>query len=122
MPADIYAEIRDLIYSCDRLMKQYNISANRIQRWLAIHFPKYLGSYTRFGVTSGLAVLEKIPLLKDIIALGANGSRKVWCEKKRRGRGVTEDRTKTLVEAAHNSVGLDGEIGTKSELYMLLEE
>ena len=39
-----------------------------------------------------------------------------------RGRGVTEDRAKTLVEAAHNSVGLDGGIGTKSELYMLLEE
>ena len=37
-----------------------------------------------------------------------------------RGRGVTEDRAKTLVEAAHNSVGLDGGIGTKSELYMLL--
>lgn len=39
-----------------------------------------------------------------------------------RGRGVTEDRAKTLVEAAHNSVGLDGGLGTKSELYMLLEE
>ena len=39
-----------------------------------------------------------------------------------RGRGVTEDRAKTLVEAAHNSVGLDGGIGTKSELYMLLEK
>ena len=30
-----------------------------------------------------------------------------------RGRGVTEDRAKTLVEATHNSVGLDGGIGTK---------
>ena len=39
-----------------------------------------------------------------------------------RGRGVTEDRAKTLVEAAHNSVGLNGKIETKSELYMLLEE
>ena len=39
-----------------------------------------------------------------------------------RGRGVTEDRAKTLVEVVHNSVGLDGGIGTKSELYMLLEE
>ena len=39
-----------------------------------------------------------------------------------RGRGVTEDRAKILVEAAHNSVGLDGGLGTKSELYMLLEE
>ena len=28
----------------------------------------------------------------------------------------------TLVEAAHNSVGLSGGYGTRSELYMLLEE
>ena len=39
-----------------------------------------------------------------------------------RGRGVTEDRAKILVEAAHNSIGLDGGNGTRSELYMLLEE
>lgn len=120
MPEGIYAEIRDLVYSRDRIMKQHNISANRIQRWLAIHFPEYLGLYTRFDAISGLAVLEKAPLPKDVIALGVNGIRKIWHDKKMRGRGVTEDRAKTLVEAAHNSVGLDGGIGTKSELYMLL--
>ena len=48
-----------------------------------------------------------------MIALGVNGIRKIWHDKKMRGRGVTEDRAKTLVEAAHNSVGLDGGIGTK---------
>ena len=122
MPEGIYAEIRDLVYSRDRIMKQHNISANRIQRWLAIHFPEYLGLYTRFDAISGLAVLEKAPLPKDVIALGVNGIRKIWHDKKMRGRGVTEDRAKTLVEAAHNSVGLGGGIGTKSELYMLLEE
>ena len=67
-------------------------------------------------------MLEKSPLPKDVIALGVNGIRKIWHDKKMCGRGVTEDRAKTLVEAAHNSVGLDGGIGTKSELYMLLEE
>ena len=51
---------------------------------------------------------EKAPLPKDVIALGVNGIRKIWHDKKMRGRGVTEDRAKTLVEAAHNSVGLDG--------------
>jgi len=122
MPEGIYAEIRDLVYSRDRIIKQHNISANRIQRWLAIHFPEYLGLYTRFDATSGLAVLEKAPLPKDVIALGVSGIRKNWHDKKMRGRGVTEDRAKILVEAAHNSVGLDGGIGTKSELYMLLEE
>lgn len=122
MPEGIYAEIRDLVYSRDRIVKQQNISANRIQRWLAIHFPEYLGIYTRFDAASGLAVLEKAPLPKDVIALGVSGIRKIWHEKKMRGRGVTEDRAKTLVEAAHNSVGLDGGAGTRSELYMLLEE
>ena len=122
MPEGIYAEIRDLEYSRDRIIKQHNISANRIQRWLAVHFPEYLGIYSRFDATSGLAVLEKAPLPKDVIALGIEGIRKIWHEKKMRGRGVTEDRAKILVEAAHNSIGLDGGNGTRSELYMLLEE
>ena len=122
VPEGIYAEIRDLVYSRDRIVKQQNISANRIQRWLAIHFPEYLGIYTRFDATSGMAVLEEAPLPKDIIALGVGGIRKIWHDKKLRGRGVTEDRAKTLVEAAHNSIGLEGGAGTRSELYMLLEE
>ena len=122
MPEGIYAEIRDLVYSRDRIVKQHNISANRIQRWLAIHFPEYLGIYTRFDASSGLVVLERAPLPKDVIALGVNGIRKLWHDKKIRGRGVTEDRAKILVEAAHNSIGLEGGAGTRSELYMLLEE
>ena len=122
LPDGIYAEIRDLVYSRDRIVKQHNISANRIQRWLAIHFPEFLGIYTRFDSKSGLAVLEKAPLPKDVIALGVDGIRKIWHDKKIRGRGVTEDRALILMEAAHNSVGLDGGVGTRSELYMLLEE
>ena len=43
-------------------------------------------------------------------------------DRKMHGRGVTKDRAKILVEAVHNDVGLDGGMGTKSELYMLLEE
>lgn len=122
MPEGIYAEIRDLVYSCDRIVKQHNISASRIQRWLAIHFPEYLGIYTSFDAASGLAVLEKALLPKNVIALGVSGIRKIWHDKRRCGRGVIEDRAKTLIEAAHNSVGLDGGVGTRSELYMLLEE
>ena len=48
--------------------------------------------YTRFDAISGTAVLEKAPLPKDVIALGVNGIRKIWHDKKMRGRGVTEDR------------------------------
>lgn len=39
-----------------------------------------------------------------------------------RGRDVTEDRAKFLVEATHNSIDLDGGMRTKGELHMLLEE
>ena len=67
-------------------------------------------------------MLEKVPLPKDVIALGIDGIRKSWHDKKIRGRGVTEDRVMILMEAAHNSVGLDGGVGIRSELYMLLEE
>ena len=84
--------------------------------------PGVSGSLTRFDATSGLAVLEKAPLTKDVIALEVEGIRKIWHDKKMRGRGVTEDRAKTLVEAVHNSVGLDGGPRIKSELYMLIEE
>ena len=82
MPEGIYAEIRDLVYSRDRIIKQHNISANRNQRWFAIHFPEYLGLYTRFDAASGLEVLEKAPLPKEVIALGVEEIRKIWHEKR----------------------------------------
>ncbi len=47
VPEGIYAEIREVAYSRDRIMKELNQHRNRIQRWLAIHFPEYLGLYTR---------------------------------------------------------------------------
>ena len=81
MPEEIYAEIRDLVYSRDRIMKQHNISANGIQRWLAIHFLEYLGLYTRFDATSGLTVLEKVPLPKNVIAFGVEEIRKIRHDK-----------------------------------------
>lgn len=61
-------------------------------------------------------MLEKALLPKDVIALGVEGIRKIWHDKKMRGRGVIEDRAKTLIEAVHNSVGLDRGIGTKPEM------
>lgn len=75
--------------------------------------------YTRFDVASGLTVFEKAPLTKVVI--------RTWCrgnsvQKKMHSRDVIEDREKTLMETVHNSVGLDGELGIKSELYILLEE
>ena len=59
---------------------------------------------------------------QDIITLGVDGVKQIWKDAKKRGRGVSKDRAETLVEAAHNSIGLEGGIGAKSEFFMLLEE
>ena len=96
IPEGIYAEIRDLVYSRDRIMKQHNISANRIQRWLAIHFPEYLGLYKRYDAVCGLMILEKAPLPQDIITLGVDGVKQIWKDAKKRGRGVSKDVEKLL--------------------------
>lgn len=52
-------------------------------------------------------MLEKAPLPKDIIALGIDGIRKIWHDKKIRGRGVTEDRAMTLIEEHEQHTTMD---------------
>lgn len=52
-------------------------------------FYRILSLYTRFDIASGLEVLKKSPLPKDIVVLGVDGIRKIWCDKKMRGRGIT---------------------------------
>ena len=42
VPEGIYAEIREVTSSRDRIMKELNAASNRIQRWLKIYFPEYL--------------------------------------------------------------------------------
>lgn len=50
----------------------------------------------KFDTTSDMAVPERVPLPEDIIAIGVDGIRRIWHDKKIRARGVTEDRAKTL--------------------------
>ena len=68
-------------------------------------------------------MLEKAPTPKDVIALGVNGIRKIWHDKKMRG---AEELLKIGKDPGWsskiNSVGLGTEELNKSELYMLLEE
>ena len=45
-------------------------------------FLEYLGLYTRFDAIMAWQVLEKAPLPKDVIALGVNGIRKIWHDKR----------------------------------------
>ena len=120
IPEGIYADLREAVSSRDRILKELNACSNRIQRWLKIYFPEYLQVYRKFDSDSGLMVLEKAPLPEDVIALGAEGVNKIWREKKMRAVGIK--RAETLVEAAHNSVGVKGGNCARMELQLLLED
>lgn len=85
-PPFIYAELREAISVRDQIVKALNATSNRIQRWLKIYFPEYLEVYKVFDSVSGLAVLKKAPLPKDVIELGVDGIVNLWREKKLRCR------------------------------------
>ena len=65
-------------------------------------------------------MLKQASLPKEIIELGAEGINKLWREAKHRAVGMK--REKTLVEAAHNSIGIHGGEGAKVELRLLIED
>ena len=120
VPEGIYAELREVVSSRDRILKEHNAASNRIQRWLKIYFPEYLDVYKKFDAESGFLVLEQACLPKDVIALGADNINKIWRKHKLRAVGIK--RAKTLTEAAHNSVGIVGGEGARCELQLLLED
>ena len=120
IPEGIYQDLREVVSSRDRIMKEHIIASNRIQRWLKIYFPEYLKVYKNFDAESGLQVLEEAPLPKDIISLGAEGINKIW--RAHRMHAVGMKKAMSLVEAAHNSVGIEGGNGSRTELKMLIED
>ena len=120
MPEGVYAELRQAISSRDRIVKEQNALTNRIKRWLKIYFPEYLKVYTKFSAESGLLLLEVAPLPSEIVELGVDGITQIWRERKL--RAVGKKRAETLVEAAKNSVGIEGGACAKLELRLLLED
>lgn len=120
LPEGIYADLREAVSSRERIVKELNACTNRIKRWLKIYFPEYLTVYKKFSSESGLLVLEAAPLPEDIKALGAEGINRLWRARKLRAVGMK--RAQTLVEAAHNSVGLRGGACARMELQLLIED
>lgn len=120
IPEGIYADLREAVSSRDRILKEINASSNRIQRWLKIYFPEYLGVYKKFDLKTGLMVLKEAPLPADIIRLGAEGIVKIW--RKHKVRAVGLKRAQTLISAAHESIGIDGGVCARIEMKMLLED
>ena len=120
LPEGIYRDLREAVSSRERILKELNATSNRIQRWLKIYFPEYLKVYKVFDSKSGMMVLEKGPLPDDVIELGVEGVVKIWRENK--VRAIGEKRAKTLVEAAHNSVGVKGGNCARIEFQLLLAD
>ena len=120
LPEGIYADLREAVSSRERIVKELNAITNRIRRWLKIYFPEYLVVYKNFSAESGLTVLESVPLPQDIVQLGPEGVNQLWRDKKLRTVGMK--RALTLVEAAHNSIGLPGGSCARMEIQLLLED
>ena len=120
IPEGIYAELREAMSVRDQIVKALNATSNRIQRWLKIYFPEYREVYKIFDSVSGLLVLKKAPLPKDVVEFGADEIVKLWRENKL--RGVGKKRALTLVAAAKRSVGLPGGNCARLDLQLLLED
>lgn len=121
IPEGKYAEIREAQVCRDQIMKQHVRLANQIQAWLQQYFPEYLEVYKKFDTESGFLVLEKAPLPADIIKLGAEGIKQIWKDAKLRGRlGIS--RAQTLIEAAQESVGLEGGEAARLRIWILISD
>lgn len=121
IPEGAYAEIREAQVCRDQIMKQHVRLSNQIQVWLQQYFPEYLEVYKKFDTESGLLVLEQAPLPADIIKLGAGGIRQIWRDAKLRGRlGISM--AQTLIEAAQESVGIDGGDAARFRIWVLISD
>lgn len=120
IPEGIYAELREAISSRERIRKELNATSNRIQRWLKIYFPEYLGVYKKFDSKTGMMVLREAALPEDLIELGAEGIVRIWRNHKVHAVGMK--RAQTLIDAAHESIGIKGGTCARIEIGILLED
>lgn len=120
LPTGVYAEIREAFVCREQIMKQHVRLSNQIQGWLQKYFPEYFECYKDWDSTSGLMVLEHAPLPQDIIRIGVGGINEIWRNAKVRAAGIK--RAMTLVEAAQNSVGLEGGEAARLEIWILVND
>ena len=120
LPTGVYAEIREAFVCRDQIMKQHVRLSYQIQGWLQKYFPEYFECYKDWDSTSGLMVLQYAPLPQDIIRIGAGGINEIWRNAKVRAAGIA--RATTLLEAAQNSVGLEGGEAARIEIWILVND
>ena len=121
IPDGIYADLRGASNIRAMLIEEKIRIANRIQRWIKIHFPEYSEVYSKFDAKSGLMVLEKAALPSEIVNLGADGIVHIWRDAKLRAAGI--DRALDLWVAAKRSIGITaGSETAKLEISILIQD
>jgi hypothetical protein len=119
LPSGVYAEVREAFVCRDQIMKQHVRLSNQIQGWLQKFFPEYFECYADWDSASGLMLLKEAPRPQDILQLG-EGINQIWRDAKVRAAGIK--RAQTLIEAAQNSVGLEGGEAARLEIWVLVND
>lgn len=121
LPEGLYADLRRLSAFRDQLTEDRIRNINRLHREMKIYFPEYEDAFGKLDGAFTLEVLKKAPFPKDILALGAEGIRKIWQEAKRKGRGY--NKAGTIIRYAQESVGLlDGTNAGKTAVRWFAEK
>ena len=119
-PQGKYAELREAFTRRCEVMEQLIETKNRLNRWFDINFPEYKTVYRKVDASTGMMILRKAPLPKDIVTLGVDGVNQIWRDAKQKGTGMK--RAKTLVNAAQGSIGAkETSQATRISLWQLLD-
>ena len=104
LPADIYATMRVLSGLRDQLKEEHGRAINRLHRELTIVFPEYKVAFSKIDGPFTLSLLSQAPVPSELAALGEDGIRKIWHDRKLKGAGYR--RVAEIVRQASNSVGI----------------
>jgi transposase len=120
-PSGVYADLRDGFSRRCGIVESMTRVKNRLHRWFCINFPEYLELYSSVVAKTGLMILRKAPLPKDIVELGVDGIDKIWREAK--VRGIGKKKAAALVALAQESIGeKSANEAARLELWQLLED
>ena len=104
LPEGVYADLRRLSMFRDQLNEDHTRMLNRLHRELKIYFPEYKNAFGKIDGAFTLALIEVAPFPDSLLALGTDGIREVWHERKLRGRGYSK--AAEIIRYAKESVGL----------------
>ena len=104
LPEDTYATMRTLSGFRDQLKEELGRSINRLHRELTIVFPEYKVAFSKIDGPFTLSLLSQAAIPSELVALGEEGIRNLWHDKKLKGAGYR--RIPEIIRHASSSVGI----------------